>query len=285
MISEDVALTERFPDWQRPRRYRMLDWDQRIPPRRCRDRCVPLPAPRRARRRRSVRSAVLRLLRGDRLADPGEAARLADRVPAHRGGDARVGRQLAGRRSRPSLLLLESQHRYARKHFGPVTAALLRTALVGIDSARLARHALAGAPPAAPRPSVVSASISRCAPHGRSERPRRLRHTIARGRERRRLARPRTAGRACVLDARVAAHLVAPLRQGGPAADRARPAGRRADRHRAAVRVVAARPARPALRRARAQRPTRPGLRAAHRCGRRDRRCGHDRRHPARRLS
>src|SRR4029077_11891646 len=29
MISEDVALAERFPRWQRPRRYRMLDWDQR----------------------------------------------------------------------------------------------------------------------------------------------------------------------------------------------------------------------------------------------------------------
>ena len=28
LISEDVALAERFPNWQRPRRYRMLDWDQ-----------------------------------------------------------------------------------------------------------------------------------------------------------------------------------------------------------------------------------------------------------------
>ncbi len=49
-----------------------------------------------------------------------------------------------GVRSRPSLLLLESQHRYARKHFGPVTTAFLRATLAGIDTARLARHALTG---------------------------------------------------------------------------------------------------------------------------------------------
>ncbi len=27
LLSEDVALAERFPGWQRPRRHRMLDWD------------------------------------------------------------------------------------------------------------------------------------------------------------------------------------------------------------------------------------------------------------------
>ena len=29
LISEDLAFAERFPNWQRPRRYRMLDWDHR----------------------------------------------------------------------------------------------------------------------------------------------------------------------------------------------------------------------------------------------------------------
>ena len=29
LISEDVALAERFPNWRRPRMYRMLDWDHR----------------------------------------------------------------------------------------------------------------------------------------------------------------------------------------------------------------------------------------------------------------
>ena len=47
-------------------------------------------------------------------------------------------------RSPHDLLLLESQHRYAQKHFGPATTALLRTTQLGIDTARLARHALAG---------------------------------------------------------------------------------------------------------------------------------------------
>src|SRR4029077_17665979 len=49
-----------------------------------------------------------------------------------------------GVRSRPSLLLLESQHRYARKHFGPVTTGFLRATFAGIDTARPARHALTG---------------------------------------------------------------------------------------------------------------------------------------------
>src|SRR4051794_13351648 len=45
--------------------------------------------------------------------------------------------------SRHSLLLLESQHRYARKHFGATQTALLRATLVAIDSARFVRYALA----------------------------------------------------------------------------------------------------------------------------------------------
>jgi GT2 family glycosyltransferase len=46
--------------------------------------------------------------------------------------------------SRNSLLLLESQHRYARKHYGPARAGLLRATLLGIDGARFVRHGLAG---------------------------------------------------------------------------------------------------------------------------------------------
>ena len=50
LISEDVAFAERFPNWRRPRLYRMLDWD----PRRrseggCGEGCLSLPSPRRDR--------------------------------------------------------------------------------------------------------------------------------------------------------------------------------------------------------------------------------------------
>lgn len=147
MISEDVALTERFPNWQRPRRYRMLDWDQRDS------------------RRVDAATGACLFLRRAALADVGpfderffvyyeetdwliRAKRRGWQtvfLPTVEATHASAGSS-PDVRSRPSLLLLESQHRYARKHFGPVTAALLRTALVGIDSARLARHALAGSP-------------------------------------------------------------------------------------------------------------------------------------------
>jgi GT2 family glycosyltransferase len=145
MISEDVALSERFPRWQRPRRYRMLDWDQRD-----------------ERRVDAATGACLFLSRAA-LTDVGpfderffvyyeETDWL---IRAKRGGWETVflpaieavhasAASSPGVRSRPSLLLLESQHRYARKHFGAVTTAFLRTTLVGIDSARLARYALAG---------------------------------------------------------------------------------------------------------------------------------------------
>jgi GT2 family glycosyltransferase len=145
MISEDVALTQRFPRWQRPRRYRMLDWDQRD-----------------ARRVDAATGACL-FLRGTALADVGpfderffvyyeETDWL---IRAKRRGWQTVflptieavhesAASSPGVRSRTSLLLLESQHRYARKHFGPATTALLRATHVGIDTARLARHALAG---------------------------------------------------------------------------------------------------------------------------------------------
>ena len=145
MISEDVALAERFPRWRRPRRYRMLDWDQRD-----------------QRRVDAATGACLFLSRAA-LADVGvfderffvyyeETDWL---IRAKRRGWKTVflptieavhasAASSPGVRSRPSLLLLESQHRYARKHFGPVTTAFLRATLAGIDTARLARHTLAG---------------------------------------------------------------------------------------------------------------------------------------------
>jgi GT2 family glycosyltransferase len=145
MISEDVALSERFPRWQRPRRYRMLDWDQGD-----------------ERRVDAATGACLFLSRAA-LNDVGSfderffvyyeetdwLIRAKRRgwetvfLPAIEAVHASAASS-PGVRSRPSLLLLESQHRYARKHFGPVTTAFLRTTLVGIDTARLARHAMAG---------------------------------------------------------------------------------------------------------------------------------------------
>jgi GT2 family glycosyltransferase len=145
MISEDVALSERFPRWQRPRRYRMLDWDQHDE------------------RRVDAATGACLFLSRPALSDVGAfderffvyyeetdwLIRAKRRgwetvfLPAIEAVHASAASS-PGVRSRPSLLLLESQHRYARKHFGPFTTALLRTTLVGIDTARLARHALAG---------------------------------------------------------------------------------------------------------------------------------------------
>jgi GT2 family glycosyltransferase len=145
MISEDVALAQRFPRWERPRRHRMLDWDQRD-----------------ARAVDAATGACL-FLRRSALADVGpfderffvyyeetdwliRVKRRGWRTVLLPGVEAvhTSASSSPGVRSHPSLLLLESQHRYARKHFGPVTAALLRTALTGLDTARLARHAGAG---------------------------------------------------------------------------------------------------------------------------------------------
>jgi GT2 family glycosyltransferase len=145
MISEDVALSQRFPSWRRPRRYRMLDWDHRD--------ARPVDA---------ATGACL-FLRRAALASVGpfderffvyyeetdwliRAKRRGWRtvfLPSVEAVHASAGSS-PGVHTRPSLLLLESQHRYARKHFGPATTALLRTTLVGIDTVRLARHALAG---------------------------------------------------------------------------------------------------------------------------------------------
>ena len=145
LISEDLDLAARFPNWRRPRRYRMLDWDHHE-----------------ARSVDAARGACL-FIRRAALADVG----LFDErfflyyeetdwlIRAKRRGWRTiflptVAAVHAGAGSSPDvrspheLLLLESQHRFARKHFGPATTALLRTTQLGIDGARLVRHALDG---------------------------------------------------------------------------------------------------------------------------------------------
>jgi GT2 family glycosyltransferase len=145
MLSEDLAFAARFPNWQRPRRYRMLDWDH--------DEARPVDA---------ARGACL-FIRRAAVADVGpfdefffvyyeETDWL---IRAKRRGWRTVflptveavhtsASSSPDVRSRHDLLLLESQHRYARKHFGPATTAVLRTTQLAIDTARLVRHALAG---------------------------------------------------------------------------------------------------------------------------------------------
>ena len=280
LISEDVALADRFPRWQRPRRYRMLDWDHRDARQvdAATGACLFL--------RRSaladvgaVRRALLRLLRGDGLDGPGEAPRMANRLRPDGRGRACLGRELAGRTVAPVAV--------APREPAPVRPQALRA---HHDGAPSGRRSSASTPPAspgtrsaatvnaepaaadrirlhitmrAPHPSSGAVAISvrrvrsrRCAPAdwgsaGRARRPR-LRHA--------RVARARggvTTGRR------------AP-RCSGP-----RPPGRRAwwrscrctcgGRHGVA---------RPSLRRPRPERPARARLRAARRPGRGRRRRG-----------
>jgi GT2 family glycosyltransferase len=145
LISEDLDLVGRFPSWQRPRRYRYLDWgetDSRdvdagtgacLFIRRAAFDDVGLLDERffvyyeetdwlvRAKRRgwRTVFLPTVEAVHRSAGSSP-------DVVSAH------------------DLLLLESQHRYARKHFGAARAAALRLVLITLDAARLARHALTG---------------------------------------------------------------------------------------------------------------------------------------------
>lgn len=145
LISEDLAFAARFPSWRRPRRYRMLDWDHRE--------ARPVDA---------ARGACLFIRRAAML-DVGafdeffflyyeetdwliRAKRRGWRtifLPTVEAVHTGAGSSPGGR-SRNDLLLLESQHRYARKHFGRATTVLLRTTQLGIDTARLGRHALRG---------------------------------------------------------------------------------------------------------------------------------------------
>ena len=145
LVAEDVALAARFPRWQRPRRYRMLDWDYS------------------SSRNVDAATGACLFLRRAAFEDVGPfderffvyyeetdwLVRAKQRgwrtiflptveaVHISGGSSPEVP-------SRPSLLLLESQHRYARKHFGRPTGAALRGLLLGIDSARAVRHAVAG---------------------------------------------------------------------------------------------------------------------------------------------
>jgi N-acetylglucosaminyl-diphospho-decaprenol L-rhamnosyltransferase len=166
MLSEDVALAERFPRWRRPRRYRMLDWDHATP------------------RRVDAATGACLFLRRTALADVGPfderffvyyeetdwLTRAKARgwetafVPALEATHASAGSS-PGARARPSLLLLESQHRYARKHFGPVRAGLLRATLLGIDSARLVRHARSGDDRVAEARERIRVHLTLRAPH------------------------------------------------------------------------------------------------------------------------
>ena len=145
LISEDVALAERFPNWRRPRMYRMLDWDHRDarPVDAARGACLFL-------RRAAIADVGLFdehffvyyeetdwLIRAKRHGWRTVFLPTVEAVHASAGSSPDV-------RSPHSLLLLESQHRYARKHFGAMTTGLLRATLVGIDTARLVRHALSG---------------------------------------------------------------------------------------------------------------------------------------------
>jgi GT2 family glycosyltransferase len=168
LISEDLAFVERFPHWNKPRGYRMLDWDRGD-----------------ARRVDAATGACL-FLRTSALDEVGlfderffvyyeetdwllrakQLSRQTVFLPSveviHDSGASSPG---VG--SPHSLLLLESQHRFARKHFGAIRAAILRATLCGIDAARLARNALAGST------ESTRASLDRIHVHitGRTPRP------------------------------------------------------------------------------------------------------------------
>jgi GT2 family glycosyltransferase len=167
LLSEDMAFTQRFPNWQRPRRYRMMDWDQNDV------------------RRVDAATGACLFIRRAAITDVGlfderfffyyeetdwliRAKRRGWRtlfLPTFEAVHA-SGSSSPGVRSRHDLLLLESQHRYARKHFGAVSAALLRATLLGIDTARLARHALAG------RAEARAAALNRMRVHLTMRAPR-----------------------------------------------------------------------------------------------------------------
>jgi GT2 family glycosyltransferase len=145
LVSEDLALAQRFPHLERARRYRMLDWDYGAP------------------RLVDAATGAFLLLRRAALDDVGpfderffvyceevdwqiRAARHGWRtqfLPALEAYHETTGSS-PGVRSRSSLLLLESQHRYSQKHFGRPVSVALRATLLGIDAARVVRHAAGG---------------------------------------------------------------------------------------------------------------------------------------------
>jgi N-acetylglucosaminyl-diphospho-decaprenol L-rhamnosyltransferase len=145
LVSETLALHTRFPRWQRPQAFRMLDWDYRCP------------------RYVVCASGAFLFLRRAAFADVGqfderfflywEEADWLVRAKAkgwktlylpaieavHESGASSDESE-----TRLSLLLLENQHRYARKHFQPAVHALLRMTLFMLDSARWLRVSLPG---------------------------------------------------------------------------------------------------------------------------------------------
>ena len=249
LISEDVALAERFPNWRRPRLYRMLDWDHGD-----------------ARRVDAARGACI-FLRRAAIEDVGSfdehffvyyeetdwlirAKRRGWRtvfLPTVEAVHASAGSS-PDIRSPHSLLLLESQHRYARKHFGAMTTGLLRA-----HTARN-RHGTAR-PPRARRESRRQGGGGR--PHPRSPHDARapalveqmeVSYTCSLDRvnaaDWRRLAE--RAGHVFATP-RVAPHLVPSLRERPPSADGTRTRRRRPGCDRAAVRVVEPRRSRAAV--------------------------------------
>jgi N-acetylglucosaminyl-diphospho-decaprenol L-rhamnosyltransferase len=143
LLSEDLALAERLPGWRRSDRLRMPEWTGSDP------------------RRVDWAAGACLFLRRAALDDVGPfderffvyceetdwLVRAKERgwhtlfLPTVEATHASAGSS-PGVPTRPSLLLLESQHRYARKHYGPLTAALIRAALLGFDTARFVRHGL-----------------------------------------------------------------------------------------------------------------------------------------------
>lgn len=150
LVSESLALAARFPNWRRPKPFRMLDWDYT------------------ERRYVDCASGAFLFLRRAAVEDVGpldegffvyyEEADWLVRAKArgwrtlflpaveavHEAGTS-SGEDPAAL----SLLLLESQHRYARKHFGAAAALGLRAALGCLDLGRGVRAALPGMRPAA----------------------------------------------------------------------------------------------------------------------------------------
>jgi N-acetylglucosaminyl-diphospho-decaprenol L-rhamnosyltransferase len=149
LISEDVAFAERFPGWRRPRRYRMLDWDHRDarPVDAARGACIFL-------RRAAIEDVgpfdehfFVYYEETDWLVRAKRRGWRTVFLPSVEAVHASAGSS-PDMRSPHSLLLLESQHRYARKHFGALPTGLLRATQLGIDTARLVRYALGGRPDA-----------------------------------------------------------------------------------------------------------------------------------------
>src|SRR5262249_51620460 len=162
------ALVDRFPRWNKPRGYRMLDWDRRDVRRvdAATGACLFL-------RRAALEDVGLFderffvyyeetdwLLRAKRRGWHTVFLPSVEVVHDSAGSSSGIG-------SPHSLLLLESQHRFARKHFGAIRAATLRTTLCGIDAARLARNVLAG------RAEATRESLARMHVHitGHTPRP------------------------------------------------------------------------------------------------------------------